>query len=199
MDCGQLDLKAFSLGEATAAERKSVESHVKSCEGCREELSRLELMFASLGALREEEVPKRIAFVSDKVFEPTWWQRIWNSGPQLGFASAGMLAAALVFHGVAMRPQAAPVIQQVASSAQPQQQQPQQQQPQVSEEQIQKRIDQAVALAEERQLKRTTDLLQAAEKRSEMDRQALLLAMEDQNAILLRKVNTFRKDTAGLN
>ena len=198
MDCGQLDLKAFSLGEATAAERKSVESHVKSCEGCREELSRLELMFASLGALREEEVPKRIAFVSDKVFEPTWWQRIWNSGPQLGFASAGMLAAALVFHGVALRSRATPVLQQGASSAPPEQQRPQQQ-PQVSEEQIQKRIDQAVALAEERQLKRTTDVLQGAEKRSEMDRQALLLAMEDQNAILLRKVNTFRKDTAGLN
>lgn len=187
MDCG-LDLKAFSLGEATAAERKNVESHVKSCHACREELSRLELTFASLGALREEEVPKRIAFVSDKVFEPTWWQRIWNSGPQLGFASAGMLAAALVFHGVAARPVVAPVIPQVASS----------QQPQVTEEQIQKRIDRAVALAEERQQQRTAELLQAAEKRSDMDRQGLLIAFEEQNKILLNRVNMFQKVSAGL-
>ncbi|BDC50996.1 hypothetical protein F183_A33120 [Bryobacterales bacterium F-183] len=192
MDCG-LDLKAFSLGEATAAERKSVESHVKSCMTCREELSRLELTFASLGALREEEVPKRIAFVSDKVFEPTWWQRMWSSGPQLGFASAGMLAAALVFHAVATRP-VAPAVQQVAASATPA--------ATVGEEQIQQRIDQAVAKAvavvEERQVKRTAELLQAAEKRSEMDRQGLLIAFEEQNKILLNRVNSFQKMSAGL-
>jgi anti-sigma factor RsiW len=193
MDCG-LDLKAFSLGEATPAERKGVESHVKSCEACREELSRLELTFASLGALREEEVPKRIAFVSDKVFEPTWWQRIWNSGPQLGFASASMLAAALVFHAVAVRPPAAPAVQQVAATVTPQ--------ATVNEEQIQQRIDQAVAKAvavvEERQQKRTAELLQAAEKRSDMDRQGLLVAFEEQNKILLNRVNMFQKVSAGL-
>lgn len=199
MDCG-LDLKAFSLGEATAAERKSVESHVKSCEACREELSRLELTFASLGALREEEVPKRIAFVSDKVFEPTWWQRIWNSGPQLGFASAGMLAAALVFHAVAVRPPA-PVIQQVATAA-PTTTTATSAQGAVNEDQIQQRIDQAVAKAvavvEQRQQQRTAELLQAAEKRSDMDRQGLLIAFEEQNKILLNRVNMYQKVSAGL-
>ena len=50
--------------------------------------------------MREEELPRRIAFVSDKVFEPRWWQKFFASGPQLGFASAAMLAVAIVFHAM---------------------------------------------------------------------------------------------------
>ena len=195
MDCGSVDLKAFSLGEATAAEKRQVELHVKSCGACREELSRLELTFASLGALRDEEIPKRIAFVSDKVFEPSWWQRIWSSGPQLGFASAGMLAAALVFHAVypskaaTAQPQMAAV--QTANA------------PALTEEQIQKRIDdavfKAVAQVEERQSKRTAELLAASDKRHELDRQGLLVAVEEQSSIMQRRFNQLLKNTAGLN
>ncbi len=190
MDCGSVDLKAFSLGEATTGERRSVESHVKSCAACRDELSRLELTFASLGALRDEEIPKRIAFVSDKVFEPNWWQRLWDSGPRLGFASAGVLAAALVFHATYQRPAVgspAPIMQQASAS----------------EEQIQKRIEdavvKAVTMVEERQEKRTAELLAASEKKQEMDRRALLFAVEDQNSVLQKRMNMYFKQTAGLN
>jgi hypothetical protein len=196
MDCGSVDLKAFSLGEATAAEKRQVELHVKSCGACRDELARLELTFASLGALRDEEIPKRIAFVSDKVFEPTWWQRIWSSGPQLGFASAGMLAAALVFHAVypAKSPTAQPQMTAAVQTANA---------PGLTEEQIQKRIDdavlKAVAQVEERQSKRTTELLAAAEKRHELDRQGLLVAVEEQSSIMQRRFNQLLKNTAGLN
>jgi anti-sigma-K factor RskA len=196
MDCGSVDLKAFSLGEATAAEKRQVELHVKSCGACREELSRLELTFASLGALRDEEIPKRIAFVSDKVFEPSWWQRIWSSGPQLGFASAGMLAAALVFHAVypSNAPTAQPQMASVQTANAP---------AALTEEQIQKRIDdavfKAVAQVEERQNKRTTELLAAAEKRHELDRQGLLVAVEEQSSIMQRRFNQLLKNTAGLN
>ena len=31
----------------------------------------------ALSTLREEEIPRRIAFVSDKVFEPRWWQKLF--------------------------------------------------------------------------------------------------------------------------
>lgn len=196
MDCGSVDLKAFSLGEATAAEKRQVELHVKSCGACRDELARLELTFASLGALRDEEIPKRIAFVSDKVFEPSWWQRIWSSGPQLGFASAGMLAAALVFHAVypANAPKAQPQMTAAAQTTNA---------PVLTEEQIQQRIDdavlKAVAQVEERQSKRTTELLAAAEKRHELDRQGLLVAVEEQSSIMQRRFNQLLKNTAGLN
>lgn len=196
MDCGSVDLKAFSLGEATASEKQIVELHVKSCGACREELSRLELTFASLGALRDEEIPKRIAFVSDKVFEPTWWQKLWNSGPQLGFASAGVLAAALVFHATYQNPSVstahAPVVQQQQAAAAT-----------MTDDQIQRRIDdaviRAVAAVEERQQKRTMELLTASEKKQELDRVALLAAVEDQNSIAQKRLNAALKLTAGLN
>jgi hypothetical protein len=47
----------------------------------------------SLSALREEEMPRRIAFVSEIAPEPHWWQR-WTPT----FASAGLVAAAIVVH-----------------------------------------------------------------------------------------------------
>jgi hypothetical protein len=46
-----------------------------------------------LASLEDEEIPRRIAFVSDRVFEPRWWQTMWRSGPVMGFASAALLAA----------------------------------------------------------------------------------------------------------
>jgi hypothetical protein len=194
MDCASIDLKAVSLGEASAAEKRVAEAHAKSCGACREELARLELTFASLGALRDEEIPKRIAFVSDQVFEPSWWQRLWNSGPQLGFASAGLLAGALVFH--AIYPGAAPPVGHTP-------------QPQVvakqglTEDQVQKRIDDAVLKAvtqvEERQQKRTAEMLASIEKKHEMDRQGLLIAFDEQTSVMQKRMNNYIKTVAGIN
>jgi len=108
MSCSSVDLKAYLLGELPAADRVPVEKHVNSCAGCREELERLELTRSALASLGDEEPPQRIAFVSDKVFEPRWWQTVWQSGPAMGFASAALLAAAILVHAYA-RPAAAPV------------------------------------------------------------------------------------------
>ncbi len=93
------DLKAYVVGEATRQERGVVEDHVRGCQSCREELDRLNLMRSALASLEDEEIPRRIAFVSDRVFEPRWWQTIWRSGPVMGFASAALLAAAILVHG----------------------------------------------------------------------------------------------------
>src|SRR6202167_5660325 len=95
------DLKAYVFGEATRQERGVVEDHVRGCQSCREELDRLNLTRSALASLEDEEIPRRIAFVSDRVFEPRWWQTMWRSGPAMGFASASLLAAAIVAHGVA--------------------------------------------------------------------------------------------------
>ena len=93
MNCTSIDLKAYFLGEADAPMRRAAEEHLTSCAACQEEHERLRLTQAALFTVREEEMPRRIAFVSDKVFAPRWYQRLWRSGPRLGFAGAAMLAA----------------------------------------------------------------------------------------------------------
>src|ERR1700722_432174 len=101
MSCSSDDLKAYVVGEMTRQERGMVDDHVRGCQSCREELDRLNLTQAALASLEEEEIPRRIAFVSDRVFEPRWWQTMWRSGPVMGFASASVLAAAILVVGFA--------------------------------------------------------------------------------------------------
>jgi anti-sigma factor RsiW len=99
MSCSQFDLKSYFLGEPDVAVRGAVEEHLKACLSCREELDRLRLTRAALASVPDEEMPHRIAFVSDKIFEPRGWARFWGSAPRLGFASAAMLSAAIIIHG----------------------------------------------------------------------------------------------------
>jgi len=100
MSCSPFDLKDYFLKELPNPQQREVEGHVKSCQVCREELDRLQLTEAALFSLRDEEIPQRIAFVSDKVFEPSPWRRgwaaFWGSSARLGFASAAMLSVALL-------------------------------------------------------------------------------------------------------
>src|SRR5688500_13264172 len=103
MNCSEFDLKAYLLGEGS---RAAGEAHLAGCPECRGEAERFHLTRAALLSVPDEEPPRRIAFVSDKVFEARWYQRIWRSGPQLGFLSAAVLAGAIVVHG-ALQPQPA--------------------------------------------------------------------------------------------
>jgi hypothetical protein len=146
MSCSPFDLRDYFYQELADPQRGQVEAHVKTCQPCREELDRLRLTEAALFALREEEIPQRIAFVSDPVFEPSPWRRalsaFWNSGARLGFASAAMLSAALVVFAL-HRPAPAPVVsvapapvQTVAAAS-----------PGLTEAEVQARVDAAVAKA----------------------------------------------------
>jgi hypothetical protein len=100
MSCSPFDLRDYYFEELGGAERKRVEAHVTGCRACRDELQRLRLTGTTLLSLREEEIPRRIAFVSDAVFEPSrWgkaWSGFWNVPARLGFASAALVSAALV-------------------------------------------------------------------------------------------------------
>ena len=98
MNCSQHDLKGYLLGELSETERLLVEDHLGQCSDCREEQEKLRLTAAALGSLPEEEMPYRIAFVSDKIFAPRGWAWFWNSGPRLAFGSAALLAAAILVH-----------------------------------------------------------------------------------------------------
>jgi anti-sigma factor RsiW len=169
MNCSTLDLKAYALGEIDRQEKAALDAHVGACEACRGELDRLKLTHAALLTLKDEEVPRRIAFVSDGIFEPRWWQAIWRSGPAMGFASAALIAVAILAHGYA-RPTAAQPVQRIDTA----------QIEQRVEQEVSQRLDSAVTKAvtasEERQGRKTAEMLAAAEKRYRSDRKADLIA-----------------------
>jgi anti-sigma factor RsiW len=166
MSCPAVDVKAYFLGELAASEKSSVEGHVRACQNCREELERLNVTQAALLSLEQEEVPQRIAFVSDKVFEPRWYQTMWRSGPTMGFASALMLAAAILAHAYSR-----PIVQQsitpTVDTAKIEQR---------IEREVSARVDAAVAKAvsdtEARQTQQIAKVLDAAEKRIEAQRRS---------------------------
>jgi len=93
------DWKAYVLGELAPDASRQAEAHLAACSICHEEVATLRLTVDTLSTLREEEVPRRIAFVSDKVFEPRWWQRVFSPT----FAAGALVAAAILVHG-AVRP-----------------------------------------------------------------------------------------------
>jgi hypothetical protein len=181
--CATIELRDYFLKELPAPQQREVEAHVKVCQGCREELDRLQLTGAALFSLRDEEMPQRIAFVSDKVFEPSpwrrWWAAFWGSSGRLGFASAAMLSAALL--GSAwMRP--APVVSPLVGVAPGPNQttaQPVSGAVLKTDGEIQPRIDAAVAKAvtqfESRQTQKTAQLVADLE---DARRKLLLAAAE---------------------
>jgi anti-sigma factor RsiW len=93
------DWKAYVLRELSPDAARQAEVHLAACSHCHEEVATLRLTLDTLSTLREEEVPRRIAFVSDKVFEPSWWQRVFSPT----FAAGALVAAAILIHG-SLRP-----------------------------------------------------------------------------------------------
>jgi anti-sigma factor RsiW len=182
MSCSEIDVKGYYLEELSPEELEEVERHLPVCQECREEVARLETTHAALLTVRDEEIPQRIAFVSDKVFEPNWWQRPWQSAPRLGFASAAMLSAAIFVHAYT-RP--APVTQTAGLD--------QIEIQQLVEQTVAQRLDtavaQAVAAANVKNEERTVELLQAAENRFDLRRREDRLIVEEAFDYLSKRVN----------
>jgi anti-sigma factor RsiW len=164
MSCSPFDLKEYFLRELPSPQRVQVEAHVNNCFTCREELERLQLTEAALFSLRDEEIPQRIAFVSDQIFEPSpvrrWFSGFWGSTARLGFASALMLSAS-IFYFAATRPAPAPertaasTIAAVSPS------------PQQIQQQIDQAVTQAVAIVEARQAETNKQLVADFERRND--------------------------------
>lgn len=178
------ELTDFVLGELAEADRPGVESRLARDEEAALEVERLETAMAMLRSVPDEEPPRRIAFVSDKVFEPRWYQRWWQQAGGLALASA-MLSAAILGHGVLMRPvptAAPPAVAQLQT---------------VNEEEIGRRVDQAVAkavaatraenLAEQKRM--VSVALKEAEKNFAMERQADRVAVEASVDYLRKQMN----------
>jgi anti-sigma factor RsiW len=185
MNCSPFELKDYFFGELGPAERAAVEQHVASCGHCREELAVLSATRSVLLSVPEEEPPRRIAFVSDKVFEPRWWQKLWASGPRLGFAAAATLAVAIVIHAFAMPRSvpvaAAPEFPMAAIEAE-------------LGKRVQSEVAKAVAASREQQMAQTLRVIDTRlkESRSEQREQLLMIRdylerMEKRNSVFLSR------------
>ena len=92
---GRPDWKSYALGELDSRARQEAENHVAACADCQDELAGLRVTLDAMATLREEELPRRIAFVSDKVFEPRWYRKLFL---RPSFAAAALIAAAILVH-----------------------------------------------------------------------------------------------------
>ena len=185
MQCEQFDLKAYALGEASVAERKSVEGHAAACADCRVELETLgTLRTAVMGWAQETmnaEPPRRIAFVSDKVFEPRWWQR-WNLAQLLVPAVLAALAAFAVVR--TQVPQAMPAQAMVANTD------IEKRVADAVAERVNVAVKQAVAESEARQQAQAAQLVRATERRMRQESSqamAQTMAVMDSNFEVMRK------------
>ncbi len=190
-----MDLKAYALGEGSKAEREAVEAHLAESAAAREELQHLEITLAALQSLPDEEIPRRIAFVSDPIFAPSWWQRFWQPGPQAMLGAAAMLAVAIVAHGwmgQSMTPPAAPVslAQGPAPSAE--------QMKRVVDDAVSQAVTQALAKAEARQQLLLKDALAQAEQRHQAQRQMMAVSFEENLGLLRKQMNRLYVSTANL-
>jgi anti-sigma factor RsiW len=171
--CGQSDhLRDYAFDEVSAGERLAIERHLAECADCAQELDQLRLTTAALRVLPDREIPQRIAFVSDKVFQPSLLARIF--GARLGFASACVLAAALVVFAY-RRPAPAPQPVAVASVAAPD---------------VSKEIDAAVAKAVAQVRQEDAKMTQAALAAYDRKNRAQWVALEESFSVLQKRVNT---------
>ncbi|HOL72150.1 MAG TPA: zf-HC2 domain-containing protein [Bryobacteraceae bacterium] len=193
MSCSPDAIKDLLFGALEAAEASRVKEHMQQCAGCREEFDRLQFTQTALHALRDEEPPRRIAFVSDRVFEPRWWQRLWHSGPQLGFASAALLAAAITIHAfVRPAPEVAAVPDPAAIEARIM--------AEVSRR-IEPAVRAAVAEAEARQKEKADEILAAARREFQAQREAdrlMLSTLAEEFTLLQKRYNVLQLASADL-
>ncbi len=184
-----MDIRDYAMGEGSAAERQAFAAELAKSGELRDELQRYELTLTALQSVAEEEIPRRIAFVSDPVFEPKWWQKLF-SAPQWGFASAAVLGAAILGHGWMMRPVAAsPLVAQA----------PIVREAGISKEELKAVVAQAVAEVESRQRENLRVALSEAEKKHQEERQMMAVTF-DENMMLMRKqMNRMLVSTANLN
>lgn len=189
MSCSPFDLRDYFLKELTNPQQLQVEAHVHTCTACREEIARLGATEAALFCLRDEEIPQRIAFVSDKIFEPSpvrrWLTDFWGSTARLGFASAAVLSVAIAFNAWQRTPAPAtgPVaVVPTAAAAQVST---------LTPEQIDQRVQEAVTKAVAKVAARYADenRTQLAEYRQSAEdaRKQLILASAELDKTQLRK------------
>jgi anti-sigma factor RsiW len=174
-------LHDYAFDELPAGERKAFEQHLAACDECKVELEQLRLTTAALRAIPEREIPQRIAFVSDRVFEPSPWRRFWNSAPRLGFASAAMLSVAMLVSAWHVTGDKSPAQNHAVQTAS------------VSRQQVDEAIAKAVAetkaevKAEDARL--TEAAIQESERRKDAEYKSQLIAIQENFTVLQKRLS----------
>jgi anti-sigma factor RsiW len=192
-----MDLHAYALGEGTAQERAAVEAYLAANADAREELQRIELTLSALEALPQEEIPRRISFVSDPVFAPSWWQRLIPANPVWTFASASILALAIFAHGWFLRPVATTMVVEAPVSSSPSAvTTPAAALPASDVEAL---VRDAVAASEKRQTAAFRQVLAEVEARHQNELRMMTATFEENSSLLRKQMNRLYVMSANLN
>jgi hypothetical protein len=185
--CDREQLRDFAFDELAAPARAAMERHLAGCADCATELAQLQLTTAALRVLPELEIPQRIAFVSDKVFEPSpvvrFFSGFWNSGARLAFVSACVLATAILFSAY-RRPVENHSLPQPAATAALSRDE-------LSREmdaRINKAVSDAVARVHEEDARVMKTALELADRKAEQQRRTLMVAMSEQMNTLQKRL-----------
>jgi hypothetical protein len=169
-----------------------MERHLGGCATCATELAQLQLTTAALRVLADHEIPQRIAFVSDKVYEPSpvvrFFSGFWNSGARLAFVSACVLAAAIGFSAY-RRPAENHSLPQPAATAALSRDE-------LSREmdaRINKAVSDAVTRVHEEDARVMKAALESANRKAEQQRSTLMVALSEQMNILQKRLGVYRE------
>jgi len=173
-------LRDYAFEELPAGERLAVEQHLAVCGECATELERLRVTTTALRTLADREIPQRIAFVSDRIFEPNWFRRFWNSGAQMSFASACVLAVAIVvsaWHFAGAKATEVRTIVQTAS---------------VPQGEINAAVAKAVAQVREQVREEDMKLIRAAEEKRDAEYRNQMISMGEYFSVQQKRLNFAR-------
>jgi acyl-CoA synthetase (AMP-forming)/AMP-acid ligase II len=187
MSCPPFDLRDYYFKDLAENDRRLTELHVKTCAHCREELDRLRGTETALLALPDEEIPQRIGFVSDPVFQASafrrGWEALWGSAARLSFASVAMLSLALVVFSL-NRPAPQDSFSATARARAMRA---------VLETEVSKRVNdavtKAVAESEARQSTQTRELLAASERRHALETQSMMVRVQEYLDVEKKRMN----------
>jgi hypothetical protein len=189
--CGREQLRDYAFDELAGAPRSAMERHVAECPKCAAELAQLQLTTAALRVLPDREIPQRIAFVSDKVFEPSpvarFFSPFWNSGARLGLVSACVIAAALFANAwrrpVEIRTETKTVVPADFSKE--------------IDARINKAVSAAVARVHEEDAQVLKAAIESADRKSEQRRRALMVAMSEEMNTLQKRLGVYTEYAMG--
>jgi anti-sigma factor RsiW len=169
-------LHDYAFDELSAGERLEMERHIPACTNCSAELDQLRLTTAALRLLPDREIPQRIAFVSDKIFQPSPFARFFKSA-WTGFASAAVMATALVFTALHRPPVEVRTIIQTAPGVD-------------ISGQISEAVNKAVQQVRAEDAEVTKAALAEAETKHEREHRMLMIAVEQSLEVMQKRLGT---------
>ena len=168
-------LRDYAFDELSGAERVAMDRHVQTCGACEAELRSIRLTTAALRSIPDREIPQRIAFVSDKVFEPSgvarFFQTLWVG--RMGVASACLVAGALLVSTMRRAAEIPTVVQTADISGQ-----------------IEGAVAKAVAQVRTEDAKLMQNVLAASEVKHQEEHRALMVSMQESIDVMQKRMGT---------